>query len=153
MTNTATAFQVRSAAHSVEVPDAEGRVYCRCSTDCTAATWNLFAQGHDARLVSRLADEVVQSRLTLDQAVELVRKAGGDERLVAKLVQVVGKAHDKWLKRQEAAERKARKAQPKVVRVRAKVGRWEYEGTVRDGVFTYKAKTGGNKATRKFTVL
>lgn len=159
MQNTATAarkpFAVRPAAHQVEVPGEGGRVYCRCSTDCGAATWNLFAQGHDARLVSLLVDEVVQSRLTRDEAVALVRKAGGDERLVAKLAQAVAKAHDRWTKRQEAAARKAAaKAQPKVVT--AKVGRWVYQGTLSaDGkTFAYTPKTGGGlKATSKFTLV
>lgn len=151
-------FAVRPAAFLVEVPGAEGRVYCRCSTDCPAATWNLFAQGHDARLVSRLVDEVVQSRLTRDEAVALVRKAGGDERLVSKLVQAVAKAHDRWTKRLEAKERKAAakapKPQPKTVT--AKVGRWVYQGTLSaDGkTFAYTPKSGGGlKATTKFTLV
>lgn len=156
---TATKFAVRPAQYQVEVPGENGRVYCRCSTTCGAATWNLFAQGHDARLVSRLVDEVVAQRLTKDEAVALVRKAGGDERLVTKLVQAVATAHDKWLKRQDAAARRAAKrtakaaAQPKVVT--AKVGRWTYQGTVStDGLcFTYTDRKGVEHTTAKFNLV
>lgn len=158
---TATKFAVRPAQYQVEVPGENGRVYCRCSTTCGAATWNLFAQGHDARLVSRLVDEVVASRLTKDEAVALVRKAGGDERLVAKLVQAVATAHDKWCKRQDAAKRraakKAAKGEAELVDtnpvVTAKVGRWTYQGVVTTTGFSYTDRKGAAKLATKFQLV
>lgn len=158
MNTTATAAakvtDVRPASLPVEVPGAEGRVQCRCSTDCKAVTWNLFAQGHDARLVSRLVDAVVNPATAVDLplAVAMVQRAGGDDRLVSKLVTAVGTAHDRWMKRQEANERKARRAaSPR--KVTAKVGRWQYQGTVAGGKFSYKTKSGDAKVTTKFSLV
>lgn len=57
---------------------------CRCSADCEALTNGIFAQGHDARMVSVLVKAVAAGTMTADQAEAKVRSVGGTERLVAK---------------------------------------------------------------------
>ena len=162
-TEIATAANIRLAGTIIE-RDSEGRVACRCSATCPGATWNIFSQGHDARLVSRLADLVIEQKLTAGQARHAVRLAGGELELELKLTEVIAKALDRWTKRQEAkARREAAKAAkqdatvaPKPVTVTAKVGRWTYEGTVsRDkvsgrAVFTYQNRSGAVKETKVF---
>lgn len=157
MNNNTVATIVRKAAvvpASVVTDLGNGKVACRCSTACGATTNHLFSQGHDARLVSRLVDEVVGKRLTLDEAAVALQVAGGNVNLEAKLRRAVANAHERWTKRLEANERKARKAKAAApAKVTAKVGRWTYEGTVRDEVFTYTDRKGVTKTTRKFTLV
>lgn len=141
-----THYAVRPASESVEVPGAEGRVYCRCSAKCAAATWNLFAQGHDAKLVSSLVAEFVAGRLNYDEAAALVKRAGGDQRLVVKLAEATAKAHKR---QQKTAARKNKGAQL----VTAKVGRWTYQGQVTAGTFAYKSKAGETRRATKFQLV
>ncbi len=62
----------------------------------------------------------------------------------------------------QVEERKAQQASmewveidpaPVAETVKAKVGRWTYEGTVANGTFTYKNKLGQTKVTDKFTLI
>lgn len=132
-----------------------GQSKCNCSDTCYSGTRNLFHQGHDARMVSRLVDQVVArdgefANFSLADAVTELKRRGGTANLEIKLRSAVAKAHDRWTKRAEAAARKAAKAsapkaarksvkaakveqpaQPQTVRtegVRGKVGRWTYNG-------------------------
>lgn len=52
---------------------------------CDRVTSKSFAQGHDARLSSRLATEVANGLITVQDAVKLVEAAGGSPMLVSKV--------------------------------------------------------------------
>lgn len=58
---------------------------CNCSVSCAASTGRVFAQGHDARMVSRLRDEVLAGELTVGDATSQLRTRGGSDRLEVKL--------------------------------------------------------------------
>jgi hypothetical protein len=73
---------------------------------CDRTTGKSFAQGHDAALASRLAQEVADGITTIEDAIELVKTAGGSAALVAKT------RHSAKL-RVERAEAKAKKAADK----------------------------------------
>lgn len=53
---------------------------------CPRMTRKSFAQGHDARMASRLAKEVAAGETTAEIAVELVQRAGGTGALVSKML-------------------------------------------------------------------
>lgn len=153
---------------------------CSCSDGCPGMTTRFFSQGHDARMVTRLRNEVGEGRKTLTEAFAEILKRGGTERLQIKLDAAVANA---------AKPRKARKAkaarnavaietfdldgfclasmplatEPRQV---AKVGRWEYSGEVvtyqivEDGkpskgdtvlVFEYRDKKGDLRLTTSYT--
>src|SRR5580693_7880027 len=87
---------------------------CLTGTDqvCTATTRKVFAQGHDARMSSRLAQLVASadSPMTEADAVALIKKAGGGLALISKTT------HSAKLRAQRAAggdkpkvEKKAKK--------------------------------------------
>lgn len=61
---------------------------CACLTGtgktCSATTGKSFAQGHDARMASRLAQLVAEDKMTPADAEKLVREAGGGDLLVSK---------------------------------------------------------------------
>jgi hypothetical protein len=67
-----------------------GSHVCNCQTglpvQCTARTRKSFAQGHDARMASRLATAVAEGAMDAEKAVELIRRAGGSELLIGKMV-------------------------------------------------------------------
>lgn len=157
-----------------------GQSKCNCSDECYYGTRNIFHQGHDARMVSRLVDQVVArvgdfAQFSLDDAVTELKRRGGTVRLEEKLRSAVAKAHDQWTKREDAKARKATKAaqpkaarksakapaQPQTVRldgVKAKVGRWTYTGTVtkvdgQDPTFTYRNRLGATQTVAKFAVV
>lgn len=143
-----------------------GQSKCGCSSNCWSGTRNIFAQGHDARLVSRLVDQLVDANLpggapfTLDEAVTELRQRGGTPALEIKLRNAAGKAFDRWTKQAESKARreaakankpakgkkaKAQAAQAEVTApepqvVTAKIGRWTYEGTVQADGFHYTDK-------------
>lgn len=155
------------------VAAAAGYTPCKCSTGCPATTRNLFSQGHDARMVSRLVGQIVDANLpgaepfTLEQAVTELRQRGGTSALETKLRNATAKAFDRWTKQAEAKARKAagkaRGAQvvtevapeptPEPVRevISAKVGRWVYSGHLINGEFTYKNAKLQMVTTTKFT--
>lgn len=62
---------------------------CACLTGtkhtCDRTTQKAFAQGHDARMASRLAEAVAKDETTVEAAEELIRKAGGSDLLVGKM--------------------------------------------------------------------
>lgn len=74
---------------------------------CDRTTNKSFAQGHDAALASRLAQEVADGLITVETAIALVKKAGGSDALVSKT------RHSSKL-RIERAEAKAKKAADRV---------------------------------------
>lgn len=65
-----------------------GGKLCGCLTgtgeQCLHPTQKVFAQGHDARMSSRLAKAVAAGAITADDAEALIRKAGGGDLLVSK---------------------------------------------------------------------
>lgn len=127
---------------------------CACSATCTSETRSRFAQGHDARMVSLLVKQVVATEIDVEVAAQRVVGAGGSAALVNKLHRAVANAEAK-------ADRKQTKPAQRPVsrKIRAKVGRWEYEGTLAnrqtDGklAFFYQTKGGATRVTTKFTSL
>lgn len=130
---------------------------CNCSDNCPQLTGRFFAQGHDARLVTRLRNAVVAGEISTAEAFAEITKRGGTERLQIKLDAAVANARK---------PRKAKKA-AKVIdtfelgeftlasmplasepRVVAKVGRWEYRGEI----LTYQIIEDG-KVSKGDTVL
>jgi hypothetical protein len=133
---------------------------CRCSAGCPATTTRFFSQGHDARMVSRLIDQVVATegefaQFKLADALKELHQRGGTDALAHKLRCAVAAAHDTWLKRADAkAARAAKKAQPKQpAPVQGKVGRWVYTGHVVDGEFVYTDAKGAQRTATKFTLV
>lgn len=64
---------------------------CRCGTlpggregGCTAQTKKSFAQGHDARMSSRIATAIAKGELTESAGTAAIRAAGGGEQLISK---------------------------------------------------------------------
>lgn len=114
-------------------------------TNCTAVTKRTFAPGHDARLKGFL--------IRAGREDKLVRTPeGGADQLPAKVADRFGFGHMV----RDGIARKATKAPAKAVPtiVRAKVGRWIYEGTVtaNGGLFSYTDRKGNNLIADKFTV-
>lgn len=52
---------------------------------CDGTTRKVFAQGHDARMASRLAQMVALGALSAEQAETLIRRVGGGDLLVYKM--------------------------------------------------------------------
>lgn len=73
---------------------------------CDRTTGKSFAQGHDAALASRLAQEVADGITTIEDAIALVKQAGGSNALITKT------RHSAKL-RVERAEAKEKKAAAK----------------------------------------
>lgn len=139
---------------------------CVCSDNCPASTRRTFAQGHDARLVSRLRDEVLEGKLDRDQAyAELNRRAGANglhyklDNAICNAMDRLEKQADRAFAKAQAKEAKGPKAAKKTERtitvdgfelvanptasepnVTRKVGRWN-----RDGSITEHRLVGGEK--------
>lgn len=56
------------------------------ATVCDRTTRKSFAQGHDARMSSRLATEIANGETTAEVATTLVQRAGGTAALVSKML-------------------------------------------------------------------
>ncbi|MFD7570697.1 hypothetical protein ACFV6U_09240 [Streptomyces sp. NPDC059810] len=132
-------------------------------TGCTATTRRLFAPGHDAKLKSAL---IKWGALGLDirrtdeggvaTSAEATKHASAFK--FAHMVAAgIKRAEDKRLaklaKAEERAAKKVAKAEPANPIVTAKVGRWERQGTVTDGVFTYTDAKGATKTATKFALV
>lgn len=120
-----------------------GKHPCACSDDCASLTGRTFAQGHDARLVTRLRNAVRDGNMTATEAIVEVTRRGGLDGLRFKLERAIDNAA------RPKKSRKGKGGKAKVVETmdldgftiraipettepaRAKVGRWEYEGTIR----------------------
>lgn len=106
---------VDAAAATAPQPSKNAPHPCGClvgtAKTCDRMTQRAFAQGHDARLSSRLAQEIAAGEITEDEAEKLIRKVGGSDLLV-------GKTHHSARLRKTNAEkppkeRKAKVAKPK----------------------------------------
>jgi hypothetical protein len=79
----ATPAQADKATTSPRVPHG-----CACLTgtgkQCPDTTLKAFHQGHDARLASRVAQAIADSKMTEAAGLELVKKAGGSDLLIGK---------------------------------------------------------------------
>lgn len=136
-------------------------------TACTATTKRTFAPGHDARLKSALirwgAAGLEVSRVENGLRVSASAEQWADKLNFGYMVRAgidraVAKAAARAAKRAASAERKlAEKAgivTPEPAPVKAKVGRWVYEGTVDGNEFVYAdRKSGEAKRTIKFTLI
>lgn len=104
---------------------------CKClhgtNEKCPAPTGKNFAQGHDARMASRLAQAVADGKMILDEALQLIREAGGSELLAGKM------RHSANLRSRIAQgdSRPKPERKPKVVAPDADLARMERERQVR----------------------
>lgn len=165
-------------AAQVVVELTDGKRPCSCSDGCPGLTTRFFSQGHDARMVTRLRNAVAAGELSLQDAFAEVVKRGGTERLQIKLDAAVANAAKPRKKSKKAAKSTPietfdldgftlasmpLKSEPNQA---AKVGRWEYRGSVdtyqiiEDGkvskgdtvlVFEYKDKKGDTRLTTTYT--
>lgn len=119
---------------------------CRCG--CDAPTKSLFAIGHDARLKSILTKHAIEAG-SLEAPVQV---DGRTMTVLEAATQLSGRGAlaehiERAFRRQQ--DKPAKKARaPKLVT--ARVGRWAYEGTVADGIFTYRDKGGATKTATQF---
>jgi hypothetical protein len=142
---------------------------CACSDSCPASTRRTFAQGHDARLVSRLRDSVMNAEMDRDEAyAELNRRAGINglhykldnaiRNAMDRLERIANRGFDKAQKAEAKKAAKPSKTERKVdtitvdgfelvanpsasePNVTRKVGRWN-----RDGGITEHQLVGGEK--------
>jgi len=131
-------------------------------TGCTAQTKRLFAPGHDAKLKSALIKwgalglDIRRTEAGVATSAEAVKHASRFK--FAHMVAAgIKRAEDKRLaklaKAEERAAKKVAKAEPANPIVTAKVGRWERQGTVTDGVFTYTDAKGATKTATKFALV
>lgn len=124
------------------------------TTCCNAQTTRTFAPGHDARLKGHLIRwavlgyEIRVGDVTKD-AVSWASSFGFGYMVAAGIKRSALRAEAKAAK---IAKRINRKVEAAPV-VKAKVGRWVYEGTLLDGTFTYLDKKLNAQHTTKFTVL
>ena len=148
------------ATAPVAAPVAKAK--CKCSATCTSETNRIFAQGHDARMVSILVAQVLSGATTGAGASEAIRRTGASEALVTKFLVALGNAVNKaQAKADRKAARTASKGKPATevlatradVVVRGKVGRWTYDGQVVDGQFRYTDKNDQVRTATKFTLV
>ncbi len=133
----------------------------RVRTGCTRTTKRLFAPGHDAKLKGILIRAGVAGE-------QVVREGEGNNGFTdpVKWGYSFGFGHmveaGIKLARDKAAAKKSAKAKAgdtivevvEVVQfVKAKVGRWTYDGEVKDGTFTYLNSKGDKVSTTKFTLI
>ena len=137
------------------------------STGCTATARKTFAQGHDAKLKSALIKwgaEGYEIRrddggvAVTGDAFTMAREFAFHDMVVSAIARRGEKAR-KAMERKEA--RRFAKEQPaseptapeEPATVKAKVGRWEREGTVDGETFTYADSKGETKSTTTFTLI
>lgn len=152
---------------SKQTKTAKTRTACECSkfvaynierdveftTCCTATTVNTFAPGHDAKLKGNLIRWAILGYEIRKGDVTKSAEGWAEDYGFGYMVK-------SGIRRRNArAAEKARKstakllAQPAPKTVSAKVGRWVYQGTVADGVFTYLDKKLNVQRTEKFTLV
>ncbi len=144
-------------------PDGSAESFEDYGTDCTQTTTNVFAQGHDAKLVGFL----VRAELAEE---EIAQVSGGVRHTFSGAVHAAGTVSDalalkaaaqldaararlaKKAARKAATEaRKSAKAvkavEPTTREARIKVGRWEYDATIdlATGEATHTRKLGGTR--------
>jgi hypothetical protein len=111
---------------------------------CDATTTRSFRQGHDARMVARLATEVAAGLTTREIATEVVRAAGGSKLLEGKMLRSA-------TLRTEAAAKKAGRAAAKQASAQAQPEATEAEATEADtapATVTAASSNGHRPATR-----
>ncbi|MEV5009149.1 hypothetical protein [Streptomyces sp. NPDC055692] len=149
------------------------------TTGCMAETKRLFAPGHDAKLKSALirwgAEGVEVTRTmgsiasSADAATHAAKFAfghmvkAGIKRVEDKAAAKAERQAKREQERKESLTRHAAKrtrqmakknaAEQAAQEVKAKVGRWERTGTVKNGQFTYTDAKGATKTTTKFTLI
>ena len=141
-------------------PDGSAESFEDYGTACNQTTKNVFAQGHDAKLVgylvrAELATEEIAlvdggMRVTFAGAVEAARYVSDALALKAEFQLAAANARAAK-KESRAANKKARAAKkavevaetPKDREATIKVGRWTYDATINStGVATYTKKSG-----------
>ncbi len=103
MTTNATA----PAAETQQTPATKVVKQCGClhgtGKECDRTTQKAFAQGHDARMASRLAQAVAdpEDEMTAEVATKLIQEAGGSDLLIGKM------KHSAELRKNKASAPKA----------------------------------------------
>ncbi|WP_405844651.1 hypothetical protein [Streptomyces sp. NBC_01518] len=128
------------------------------TTGCEATARKLFAQGHDAKLKSFLIKAGVAGHevqrdeggmtSVADAATHANRYSFG-HMIVAGIERAEGKAAAK-AERQAAKVAKRAAGTPTPEVVKAKVGRWVYEGVIQGDEFVYTDSKGNRKTAAKF---
>jgi hypothetical protein len=99
---TETAGKPATSANTTKTPKQCG---CLAGTGqtCDRTTGKAFAQGHDARMASRLAQAVSKGEMAVEDAAKLITDAGGSDLLVGKM------KHSAELRKTNASKPKAAK--------------------------------------------
>ena len=88
-TTTEVAGKPATSANTTKAPKTPKQCGCLTGTGqtCDRTTGKAFAQGHDARMASRLAQAVADpaNDMTVERATELITQAGGSDLLVGKM--------------------------------------------------------------------
>ena len=138
-----------------DTADADGKEgFMTLATSCDDLTWSKFAPGHDARIAGLLQ---IAARMGGEASIE-----EGGLLITASPVGLATSYLSEALAAKVAYVPKPRTPKAKVTKsvetqtVTAKVGRWEYPGTVdADGEFHYEAKDGSAKTAKvdSFTLV
>jgi hypothetical protein len=102
---TETAGKPATSANTTKAPKQCGCLVGTGQT-CDRTTGKAFAQGHDARLASRLAQAVAKGEMTVEEATKLITEAGGSDLLIGKM------RHSAELRKNSAGKPKAKKDKP-----------------------------------------
>jgi len=115
--------------------------------ECHAETLRTFAPGHDAKLKGFL--------IRVGAEGGMIRTLGGEVADPITVANLFGFGHMVAAGIKRAMDKAAAKVAPKPRVVRAKVGRWVYEGTVTagGGIFSYTDRKGHNLMAEKFTIV
>lgn len=105
--------------------------------------------GFETQVIAGIARE--RARAEAKHAKKLAREASKLER-AAKKAKTNGKEADRAFA-DALAEVKVTSREKYPERTTAKIGRWEYQGVVRDGVFHYTDKSNTAKSAKKFTII
>lgn len=140
-------------AKTKTVKAVKAKVQCACG--CGGETGRVFAQGHDAKMVSQSAKAVTTEAEAATKRAEIAKQFG--DKLAAKFesaaANVLAKASakaDRATARAAKAATGGSKAKATAKVVTAKVGRFERTGTVqRDGSFKYADAKGATKTAAK----
>jgi hypothetical protein len=131
----------------------------KCACGCGESVARLFRPGHDARLAG-----VLTTLGTTDRDAALERASAFGPKFVTKVERSIESRLAKAAKKAKPAASDLDDETIDLLvdlddegwlgarNVTAKVGRWTYDGSVADGVFTYTDKKGGEHTTTKFEV-
>lgn len=138
----------------------------QCGCGCGESVSRRFRPGHDGRLKGRLIEAHLNGKKMTGLPEWVVGDSGGDPMAIARslnwnqfLERAQERAEGKDREGEKVAKKRAaRKPAPPKGKVRAKVGRWEYDGVIEkdeDGteVFVYAGRAGNEVRQTSFTLV